>query len=314
MGAQEKLSWDDILKGLQAIGEALSASRLFAATPFPRGGWSEVPLGNMDLDEFGDLLARSLKKSDKALKEELDRVIPGYFRRENNAALSAMVDSWYRFPEERRPVFEDALWAHKQQRYTLSIPALATQVEGVLRYQMQKYGNPSDEWKSRFSRMLGYDPKGQRNSWDLEDLWPGFVQLPFAERIEKTEEMGKHFTLFQINELYKDTDNLDDPALISMVNRHGIAHGVFLKFEEIESLKLFFILDLLHEAIGIYEELASEIKEALQRAIRDDPRLLDKKPIQVAKRLIDCNYLIKQPDVQFLSGVIKVVRDEAANA
>jgi hypothetical protein len=307
MSAQEGPSWDDVLEGFRKIGEAVSASRLISVITFPRGSWSEVPLGGMDLGEFHDLLARSLEKSDEELKEELDRVIPEYFRRANYAALSAMVDSWYRFPDDRRQVFEDACWAHTQQRYTLSIPALAAQVEGILRDQMRKHGNPTDEWRSRFSRLLGYNPKGSRSSWDLADVWPSFLQLPFAERIKKTEELEKQFTLFQINELYKDPDSLDDPALISMVNRNGILHGVFLKFEEIESLKLFFILALLHEAIGIYEELAQEIKEALYRAVRDNPRLLDKKPIKVAKQLVDDKYLSKQPDVQFLAGVLKVV-------
>lgn len=53
----------------------------------------------------------------------------------------------------------------------------------------------------------------------------------------------------------------------------------FLKFEEIESLKLFFMIALLHEVIVIYEEHAPETKEALQQAARDDPSLLDRKPI-----------------------------------
>lgn len=39
------------------------------------------------------------------------------------------------------------------------------------------------------------------------------------------------------------------------VRRHPITHGVFKNHGEIESLRLFCALDLLHEAVGEYKRL-----------------------------------------------------------
>ena len=103
------------------------------------------------------------------------------------------------------------------------------------------------------------------------------------------------------------------------MNRHPILHGVFLNFGEVESLKLFFILDLLHEAVGTYEELAQEILGGVQRAVQDNPGLLRQKTKKVAKELVEGEYLQKElgkhlqkeKNIPFLAGVLKTVRAEA---
>jgi hypothetical protein len=45
------------------------------------------------------------------------------------------------------------------------------------------------------------------------------------------------------------------PEFSSQVKRHIILHGVFNNFGELESLRLFFILALFHEAVSDYGEL-----------------------------------------------------------
>src|SRR5215217_4483720 len=168
---------------------------------------------------------------------------------------SRRVDRWYRFENHRHQVFEDALWVHKQGRYTLSIPALAAQFEGIVRHEVNDYGaKPS--WRDTFLDTLGHNRKNPPLPTNLEDFLTEFEKSPIHERFSNVEEARKYFTLIRIQELF-DRKDFADPESSSTVNRHVILHGVFRTFGEFESLKLFFVLDLLHEAVGLYRETAS---------------------------------------------------------
>jgi hypothetical protein len=308
----------EVIESAYWFGGNLALVLVLSAITFPRGGWSEVPLRGMNLVEYRPLLERLWDKPTEEIENELDKVIPEYFRRDDHAPLSEMVGSWYLYGEDRRQVFEDALWAHKQEYYTLSIPALAAQVEGILRELVQKYGGPSNEWETRFYRLLGYDRDQPPRAWTPEEVLPEFLDLPLAERIKRADDLRNHFTLVRINALYEEGD-FTNPVFASSVNRHAILHGVFLNFGEVESLKLFFVLDLLHEAVGTYEELAQEILGAVQRAVQDNPHLLRQRTKNVAKELVDGEYLQKElgehlqkeENIPFLAGVLKTVRAEA---
>lgn len=308
----------EVVEGAYWFGENLALVLVLSAITFPRGGWSEVPLRGMNLVEYTRLLERLWDKPTEEIESELDKLIPEYFRRDDHAPLSEMVGSWYLYVEDRRQVFEDALWAHKQERYTLSIPALAAQVEGILRELAQKYGGPSNEWETRFYRLLGYNRDQPPRAWTPEEVLPEFLDLPLAERIKRADDLRNHFTLVRINALYEE-GNFTNPVFASSVNRHAILHGVFLNFGEVESLKLFFVLDLLHEAVGTYEELAQEMLGAVQRAVQDNPHLLRQRTKKVAKELVDGEYLQKElgehlqkeENIPFLAGVLKTVRAEA---
>ncbi len=73
------------------------------------------------------------------------------------------------------------------------------------------------------------------------------VGLPTPERYE-AEEMRHRFTLRRINELY-DNGDFSAPEYASSVRRHAILHGVFDSYGDMESLRLFFLLELLHDAL-----------------------------------------------------------------
>lgn len=238
------------LEVARQVGDGLSVGIILQATTFARGGWSEVPLGEMALSESTQLVERLWNKTDEEVQRELDVVIPDYFRRDNYAPLSKLVASWQKHFGDRSQVFEDAVWAHKEARYTLSIPALAAQVEGIIRKFTGDYELKSG-WKTKFLSLFNYDSK-KPPRFSQEDLQEVFA-LPLNERFERAEELRKHLILARINELFEHKP-FSDPDANSVVNRHVILHGVFEKYEEIESLKLFFVLDLLHEAISIYKE------------------------------------------------------------
>ncbi len=247
---------------LQRVGEAAYQALngfpvwlVLCSVTFSRGGWSEVPLGDMDLSEFSELVKKLQNKPDEEVKRELDRAILEYFRRDDCAPLSSMVHEWRMYFEDRHHIFEDALWAHKQGRYTLSIPTLAAQVEGILRDLMEEDGNKRG-WINRFNDAFGfsYNPRCPPSLPTAEEVMSEFLSLPIHERYQKVEELKTRFTLLRINELY-DHGEFSDPEFSSSVKRHAILHGVFRNFGELQSLRLFFVLSLLHNAVGEYRKL-----------------------------------------------------------
>ncbi|MDP9439852.1 MAG: hypothetical protein M3P49_14105 [Actinomycetota bacterium] len=239
--------------------EALPVWLAISSLTFGRGGWSELPLSSMTLPEYSGLVERLMDKPDEEVKRELDEVIPEYFRREGYAPLSEMVEEWQEHFGERYHIFEDALWAHEQGRYTLSIPALATQVEGIVRDLTGEVGGTGRSWIMRFNTAFGFDYK----PWDPpplpdpDEVLNEIRALPWNERYEKASELKTFFTLLRINELHDhEPEPHDFEFASSKVNRHVIAHGRVTSFSEIDSLRLFCILALLHDAVDAYKKIA----------------------------------------------------------
>lgn len=244
--------------------EALPVWLAVGSLTFGRGGWSEVPLSSMDLSEYSGLVERLMNKPDEEVKRELDAAIPEYFRRDEYAPLSKMVEEWQEHFRVRCHIFEDALWAHKRGRYTLSIPALTTQVEGIVRDLTGEVGGTNRRWIVSFNEAFGFDYK----PWDPPPLPdPNEVlteirALSVSERYEKAFELKTFFMLLRINELHgREPDPSDFEFASSAVNRHAIAHGRVTSFGEINSLRLFCILALLHDAVAAYKKKTAEVGE-----------------------------------------------------
>ena len=270
------------LEGVYEFANELPVALALSAALFHRGGWSEIPLRHMDLSEFTGLVERLLNKreaSEEELRQELDEAIGEYFRRDDHAALSKMVDSWREHFGGRHHIFEDALWAHRQGRYTLSMPALAAQVEGVVRDLTLEYGEGRG-WIRQFNNAFGldYNPGSPPKAPSVEEVVAEFRALPFYERHDRMEEFSTRLTLLRINELY-DRGEFTDEQFASSVRRHPILHGVYKNFGELQSLRLFFILGLLHEAVGDYQErvwlvpVADSHLAILRRWHAEDPEL-----------------------------------------
>lgn len=238
--------------------EAFPVALAMTSVTFARGGWSEAPLGSMGITETTELVRRLWDLSDEEVRCELDAALLERFRRDDHAALSGMVAGWRgrssKISTGRQKTFEDALFAHKLGFYTLSIPALAAEVEGVLRDLTSEYGRGSG-WIKRFNEAFGFDyhPARPPSPPDLEEEMGRFLALSSTERYGAAEEMRRRFSLLRINELY-DHGEFSDPAFASSLKRHSILHGVFDNYGELESLRLFFLLELLHDAAGEYEK------------------------------------------------------------
>lgn len=246
------------VEGFSRFADEVPVGLAIASVMFHRGGWSEVPLDDMNLSEFSVLVMTLLEgqgTSEKEVHKELDAALGEYFRRDDHAALSEMVHKWDEHFVPRQHIFHDALWAHKQGRYTLSIPALAAQVEGILRDLTEEYGRRYP-WIERFNDAFGYDynRKNPAPPPTVEEIVAEFRALAPSSRFERAEELKTHLALRSINELYA-TGEFSDPEFTSSVRRHPILHGVFTNFGELESLRLFFILGLLHKMVSDYKEL-----------------------------------------------------------
>ena len=242
------------LEGVSAFYEGFPIALMAASATFARGGWSEVPLANMNLSETTDLLERLRDKPDDEVRRELYGVIPAYFRRDGYAELEEMVDGWHEHFGRRHETFEQALFAHKEGLYRLSIPALAAQVEGVLRDLTKEHGTFGGKWIKRFNEAFGFDhgPSDLPPPPDPERLAAEFLAMPARERYEALEELRARFALVRINELFA-SGTYGDPEFASSVRRHSILHGAFEAYGELQSLRLFFLLEVLHDAVGRYK-------------------------------------------------------------
>lgn len=196
-------------------------------------------------------------KSDEEVKAKLDQDIPEYFRENDYAALWDMVDRWGFF-ENRREVFEDAFEAHRNGKYTLSMPALAPQIEGMLRDISGEYDNDSQYmWKMNRALNFSYDrrepPPPATTVKELENALDSLLDHDFQDRHEIADRISLRHALLRVNELYAHV-NFANLEFVDPANRHVILHGVAKDFSELASTKLFCAVQLVHEIALAYEE------------------------------------------------------------
>lgn len=231
---------------------------------FSRGGWHEAPLMEMTVNEFRSLLNDLVDKPDAEVKEELDRRIPAYFRRNDYEPLQDMVDRWDLYPGWRRKVFEEAFWAHKNEKYILSVSALAPQIEGILRQETNEYGRGNTFIKKVNDALdFEYDAATPPTSEDLEQAVNDMLNRDLWDRYDTAEQVSLEHALFRVNELYNNGE-FSDPEFVNSTNRHAILHGVSENFGELASIKLFCAVQLVHEIVVAFrEETESNVADAL---------------------------------------------------
>lgn len=231
--------------------------RVLASITLARGGWHDAPLQQMVAGSFRKLVEEIADKPDAEVRRELDYWIPEIFKSDGHAQLRAMIDSWDLLSDWRMQVVEDAFLAHTEGKYTLSVPALLPQVEGALRKETGDLKSQND-WIYSINRALGYsyerrEPPPWPTQEDVENALAEAKHLDFAGRHELAERASLEHALHRVNELYNrvEFDSLD-PA--SPTNRHAILHGVSEHYDEIDSLKVFCAIELMHEVVAAYRE------------------------------------------------------------
>ncbi len=151
------------------------------------------------------------------------------YKKNNNKLLTETVKSWENNPlfKDRMIVIKDALKAHTDGLYTLSIPTLLPIGEGIASDYCKK-----KEIDTSAIRSLG-DKKIKNAFQELSRN--GIYPFPFPDLfIEIVENM-----------VYKNTTQARDP-FHKKLNRHGILHGSYIKYyDEARSLRCFLLLDAL---------------------------------------------------------------------
>lgn len=112
--------FEEIFKAIEQNRDAVEA--------FKAAGWPISP--SMPLEQRNRVV--TLYKGNK--KRYISRTIMGYYHRDDFRNLRDMVNSWDENTlfTPRMHIIRDALKAHCEGRYTLSVPALLPQVEGIL--------------------------------------------------------------------------------------------------------------------------------------------------------------------------------------
>lgn len=183
--------------------------------------------------------ARIVRYEGQITSELLTRVIVDYMNRDDAAALASLIPTWAHAPfKARRGIFEDALWAHQQGKYTLSVPTLIVHVEGVLREVLDTHLGLS---KERFGALR----KDLKQKITQKDALPR-DHLPTDQDIQALINYHNLAFLESLYAHYNPTNRMEPVAL----NRHALAHGLWLTYASEEaSTRSFLFLDMVHSLV-----------------------------------------------------------------
>lgn len=165
--------------------------------------------------------------------ENLNKVIPEYFI-ENNISLIGIIDSWTNECfKERKHIFNECIWAIREQKLYLAISTLLTQLEGIL---YRNYGkqvttnNPKGYWNVKQS--LGLAFKDEEGSW--------YKAVHYILENDIYANFGQSF-------LNRDSDT---EGYRSNTNRNEILHGINVNYADESSLiKVVMLLDAIHDIL-----------------------------------------------------------------
>jgi hypothetical protein len=210
---------------------ALVQPHLDAADAFKAAGWPIGPSMPSELIEHIVTMHRQGKT------QYISRTIMGHYQRSGHENLRTTVASWKadHLLAPRMHILTDALEAHCQGLYTLSVPAVIPQIEGVL---------------NDYVLTNNLDAKLGKVKQVYEAVIGDVEQYPLSHWVIAGT------LLYQLEtSTYDPTDfrtELRKSINTRRVTRHTVAHGVALKYDKpIHSLRAFVLLD----AVSALQEL-----------------------------------------------------------
>lgn len=211
-------SWRRYIEEETEVAEAFKSGHLVLAPSMP-------PSLVGDVTSF--CRAREFKNA--------SREISNYYRKNGYHNLKRVVHGWSEngYFRPRMSIIQDALEAHKQRKYTLSVPALLPQVEGIASDISKK----SRKLLSRHSRAR------------LGKTKAIVVQVVEAAKPPFGRAMHETLLAFIDEPLYRPRDFEAEYGTIRKhtgLSRHGILHGLQIRYANYtNSLRLFLVLDIL---------------------------------------------------------------------
>ena len=219
------LPTDDIFKDLlEVIQDSEDTEEAFKAAK-----WAFSPSMSSELKQ------RVIDLYKQGRTRYVSSVILGYYRRNNYAKLKDTVDNWHDHPlfAPRMHIINDALKAHCNKLYTLSVPTLLPQIEGILNDYVTTNNLSAKPGKIKkvYETVIG-DLEGDGG---LEDY--GILDWAIASTLlYQLQTITYTFTNFE-RELQRSSQG-------RQVSRHTVLHGIATNYHKpIHSLKIFILLD-----------------------------------------------------------------------
>ncbi|HYN16422.1 MAG TPA: hypothetical protein VES66_11620 [Terriglobales bacterium] len=157
--------------------------------------------------------------------EGIDRFICQLFHNDDHRSLDSMITTWWsvEYLANRRQIVDDAVAAHKQMKYTLSVPALLPLVEGL-------------------AREIVKHPASNH----------GVVKIAARNYHESEQEIWSEVAVRVISTtMYSRYDDACSPGAIAQVNRHAILHGFSTTYaSEASSLKMILLIDVFRRILS----------------------------------------------------------------
>ena len=209
------------LEKLKDIGNSLLKFDNIQSSVFIQSGWFFCPsMGLLPFDYFySPVFAYQSGRMDRVTA--LMKLLYG---KDSWKFLEDVVNGWPSnklFSKQRKVIIQDALWAHKNKKYSLSIPALLPIIEGIC----------GDFCKSNKIQVSRNDAKNKVEA-SLKHIEDKFFTDLCLEFIEK--------------QLYNDTNFLRSSKNKKFLNRHSILHGLNSGYSDCaRSLRCFLLLDVL---------------------------------------------------------------------
>lgn len=201
---------------------------------FKSTGWIIAPSMNRELREKVVVFYQQNKT------RHISQVILGYYHKNGFEKLKDAVQAWETNPlfPSRMRIFRDALKAHCEGSYTLSVPALLPQIEGILNEYVIMNGLQAKLGKIEkvYNAVIGDLREYPLTSWAIANTL-----------LYQLQTNTYTFTSFE-TEFKKSANN-------RKTTRHTVLHGIATNYDRpIHSLKAFVLLD----ALSTLQEIDTE--------------------------------------------------------
>lgn len=235
---------DEAIKPIRESLDNLSTTMAKAAVVMFKNGWWLIH--SLPIAFYSQVAANG----DKVTREELTTKIVSLFNEDKCRHLAALVNGWHLGPfgnVQRGKIFQDALEGHILGKYTMTVPAIIDQVEGIIREFVRATDNNFTAWKFDRVRVR------------FRDRFIRISQIPEGRPLtfDELRAVQNYYNLAILEKLYGDYDPRQhkDPE---MVNRNALDHGLWLNYHTIEaSTWLFLLFDMLHSML---EQLTRDSK------------------------------------------------------
>lgn len=179
-------------------------------------------------------------------KQVIPSIIARYYRRNNYAILRKTVSNWESnsFFRPRMGIIYDAVEAHTNGKYTLSVPALLPHIEGIAVEIVEKYNLPKLDYPLIY-RENAHGKSGEKTYPGRVFAHVGMSELNFEEWVAVESLLYYLEGTFYLSPR-RVGKKLKDFAASRILNRHSILHGANTRYAtHMNSLRCFLALDVL---------------------------------------------------------------------